>query len=91
MLKITEEWNNRLGPSLKKTRKTNENINVWTKKFPQLLKLPKKEKQRSPNIMGTLKRPKIFSTLVTNYKTLAHKISVDEGFSHHCGKCLFCE
>ena len=42
MLKITEEWKNWFGPPQRKTRKTNENINVWATNFPHLLKLSKK-------------------------------------------------
>ena len=91
MLKITEEWKDRFGPPVRKTRKTNENINVWATNFPQLLKLSKKEKQLSPNAMVTFKRPQTLSTLITNYKALAHKVSVEEGFSHPCGKCLLCD
>ena len=91
MLKITEEWKDRFGPPVRKARKTNENINVWATNFPQLLKLSKKEKQLSPDVMVTFKLPQTLSTLITNYKTIAHKINIEEGFSHPCGKCLLCD
>ena len=41
--------------------------------------------------MVTFKHPQTLSALITNYKTLGHKVSVEEGFSHPCGKCLLCD
>ena len=40
--------------------------------------------------MVTSKHPQTLLTLITNYKTLAHKVNVEEEFSHPCGKCLLC-
>ena len=41
-----------------------------------------KEKQLSPNVLVSFKRPQTLATLITNYKTFAHKVNVEEGFSH---------
>ena len=41
--------------------------------------------------MVTYKLPQTLSTQITNYKTIAHKINIEEGFSHPCGKCLLCD
>ena len=38
----------------------------------------------------TYKCPQTLSTIITNYKTLAHKVNVEEWFSHPCGKYLLC-
>ena len=40
--------------------------------------------------MVAYKRPQTLSTLLTNYKILAHKIIVGRGISHPCGKCMLC-
>ena len=57
-------------------------------KLPTILKTLDKEKQLSPNIMVSFKRPQTLSTLITNCKALAHKVNLEEGFSHPCGKYL---
>ena len=72
---------------MKKTREVNEDISVWTTNFPNLLKLTKKERQLNPNVMK-YKRPQTLATLLTNYKIIAHKVNVEKGVSHPCGKCM---
>ena len=40
--------------------------------------------------MVTYKRSQTLATLVINYKILAHRVDVEKGVSHTCGKCILC-
>ena len=41
--------------------------------------------------MVAYKRPQTFSTLLTNYKIIAHKVNVERGISQLCGNCMLCD
>ena len=91
MLEVTKKWKDRFKPPTKKITRTNENLTVWTTNFPNLLKLTDKEKQTNPNAMVAYKRPQTLSTLLTNYKIIAHKVNVERGISQPCGNCMLCD
>ena len=90
MVKITAEWKDLFGPPMRKAIEIYENVSFWTTNFSKLIKLTKKEKELNPNVLVAYKRPQTIATLLTNYKILAHEVSVAIGGSHPCGKCLLC-
>ena len=73
-----------------KNKKSWKSISAWTPKFSNLLKLSRKEKQLNPNVTVSCKRPQTLSTLLTNYKILAHKSDVGKGVSCSYGKYMLC-
>ena len=78
-------------PPTKKATPTNENFTVWTTNFPNLLKLTEREKQLNSNAKVAYKRPQTLSTLLTNFKIIAHKVNVGRGISHPCCNCMLCD
>ena len=88
MLETTKKWKDRFRPPTKKITRPKENLTVWTTNFPNLLKLTDGEKQLNPNAMIAYKRPQTLSTLLTNYKIIAHKVNVGRGISHPWGNYL---
>ena len=62
-------------------KRINENISVWTTKFPKLLKFTKKERELNSNVLVACKRPQIIAALLTNYMIQAHENSVAIGGS----------
>ena len=41
--------------------------------------------------MIVYKRPQTLSTLLTNYKIIAHKVNVERGMSRPCGNFMLCD
>ena len=44
-----------------------------------------------PNAVVAYKTSQTLSTLLTNYKILAHKVNVEKGILHQCGGCMLCD
>ena len=41
--------------------------------------------------MITYKRPSTLTTLLINYKIIAHRLNADKGIYYPCGKCMLCD
>ena len=95
IISLASTWTDRFKPNKTSETKT-ENFKrkiVWATSFPNFLKLEARELHLVPNANIVFKRPPTLFNIITNYKVIAHNLSIqknDEGLSHPCNKCALC-